>query len=78
MKNGFLVLSLFLMSFGLKAEVVDLANLPVREVLDVYEDERPRAAADQEWIHSFEQVPLGKEMDHLANLKAGKDEELTE
>lgn len=59
------------------AEVIDLKNLPVRAVIDVYEEEE-QPSPNHGWIHNFETVPLGKEMDHLAKMKAGKEEVLTE
>lgn len=69
--KGLLLIAMSL-PFSAFATVVDLQKEPVRQVLDVYEQQREEEAHDQRWIHSFEEDSLGKEMDHFAKVKAKK------
>lgn len=69
MKSAFLA-SALLLSVNAFATVVELEDATARSVLEVYEEMREEeVASDNKWIHDFEEEPVGKEMDHLSDLK---------
>jgi hypothetical protein len=69
MKVAALVTTL-LLSANVFATVVEVEDATARNVIEVYEEMREEeVASDNQWIHEFEEEHVGKEMDHLSELK---------
>lgn len=74
MRSTSLVLFI-LFSLSAGATVVDLEDSAPETVLRVYEEmreEQESIGGENEWIHEFEDAPVGTEMDHLSAL-SGKE-----